>query len=130
LEVGAGRQVAVQAELGQDQRARALRADQLPSGIKLDLRQQRSVGHDLARLDPAADDDRVRFARERQRLLAPNGDAIHRGHFGRWRRDVSFPALGLDTIQNRGGDERIQFVEAVECQDCYLHGCPPSSPQR
>jgi hypothetical protein len=61
-QVGAGRQRADQAQLGQDQRPRALGADQLAARIELEAREHFGIGGDLARLDPAADQHGVGWA--------------------------------------------------------------------
>src|SRR3546814_12526957 len=57
-QIGAGGQVADQAELGEQQRSRTLRANELARGIEGDTCQQVAIGGDLARLDAAADQHR------------------------------------------------------------------------
>ena len=57
--MAAGPEEDEQAELGEHQRARALRCDELASRVERETRHQGGVRHDLAGLDAAADDDRV-----------------------------------------------------------------------
>lgn len=54
-QVGAGRQIADRSQLRQQQRARALRADQLARGIAPDAREKLVVRGDGARFHAAAD---------------------------------------------------------------------------
>src|SRR3546814_1125777 len=66
-QIGAGGQVADQAELGEQQRSRTLRANELARGIEGDTCQQVAIGGDLARLDAAADQHGVGFRGELKR---------------------------------------------------------------
>src|SRR3546814_18570168 len=59
---------------------------------------------------------RIGLCREVGRLLSFDRHAVHRGDFGGRRGDMRFPALPAQAVQYGRGDERIEFVEAVEGQ--------------
>src|SRR3546814_14745714 len=70
--------------------------------------------------------DLIGLCREVERLLAFDRHAVHRGDFGGRRGDMRFPALPAQAVQYGRGDERIEFVEAVEGQHRDLHVKTPA----
>jgi hypothetical protein len=121
-EVGASRQIADKAEFCEQQRSRALRADQLASWVQSQAREQCFVVGDLPSLDAASDDHGIGLGGELQRPLPLNDHAVHRRNALVGRCDVGVPALRSHTIEDSSDDERVQFVVAVKSQDCDLHG--------
>lgn len=121
-EVGARRHAAEQAKAREQQRARALRAEQLARGIAAQLRQQRRIGGEFARAHAAANEHGVRRAGFRQRTLRVHGDAVHRPHRRRRTRQRDAPFRRPDAAEHGQGDQRVELVEAVEGQDGDVHG--------
>ncbi len=64
-----------------------------------------------------------------------HGDAVHRSHLGLRAAQRHPPVRPPDAVQHAQGDERIQFVEALEGEDGDVHGrgtskCPASCRRR
>jgi hypothetical protein len=72
------------------------------------------VTHYVSRIPSATDDDRIGLAGEAQGSLGLDDDPVHRRDPWGRAHDQCLQFWPLDTIEHGGGDERIEFVEALE----------------
>ena len=103
-EVGACGHGTQQAKLRENQRAGALRCDELPRRIQPKLGHERLVVDDLPRLDAAADDHCIRGSGVRQRRLRVHGDTIHRRDRRLRTAERHAPVRALDAIEHAQRD--------------------------
>jgi hypothetical protein len=101
-------------------------ADQeLTSRINLHASQHRGVLRDLIRFHAAPKDDGTRLGREFQRLLSLDHDTALRGDPIGGSRNVCGPPSTAQAVEQRGGHERVKFVEGIKRQNRDPHAPAP-----